>query len=83
MSTDRILTNFCPSGFSFLVLSVDSLVATKIVTLVQLVIICLIIFKKRFFDFLVCNKLSALSRIKYGETESLIKLNCFKRKSSG
>ena len=58
-SNDPILTDLCPRGFNILD-SINSLVPTKILTLSQVVKICIITLKKRLFF----NKLSALSRIK-------------------
>ena len=77
-SNDATLTNFMPSDFNF-ENSKHSLVVTKTVRVSQLVKICSI---KQIKRSLIsdCNKQSALSRIKYGATDSSMLLSWFKRK---
>ena len=79
-SNDATLTNFMPSAFNF-ENSKHSLVVTRTVRVSQLVKICSIKQIKRSLNS-DCNKQSALSRIKYGATDSSILLSWFKRKSN-
>ena len=79
-SNDATLTNFMPSDFSF-ENSKHSFVVTRTVRVSQRVKICPIKQIKRSLNS-DCNKQSELSRIKYGATDSLILLSCFKRKSN-